>query len=320
MTRHAVHTTVALAVLSLSVLGPPVQAQDKQTPAQIFTDLRLRAEQDDVEAQYILGVMYAEGRDVPQDDAEAGAWFHRAAAQGHSSAQYSLGVMYDTGRRVPQDTPTERPARNWDTRAIKDWFSNGVDGPRNQEELARAKAVISMLLGSDVAEQLQFNPQDTPTERPARNWDTKAIKDWFSNGVDGPRNQEELARAKAVISMLLGSDVAEQLQNLGVVYNTGRGVSQDDAAEAATWYRKAAEQGHASAQYNLGLMHSEGQGVPQDNVEAHMWLNLAAAKSTGEKREQAVTARDRVAEQMTSADLSEAQHRAREWYAAHQVP
>ena len=243
MTRHAVHTIVAVAVLSLLVLGLPVQAQDKQTPA-----------------------------------------------------------------------------RNWDTRAIKDWFSNGVDGPRNQEELARAKAVISMLLGSDVAEQLQFNPQDTPTERPARNWDTKAIKDWFSNGVDGPRNQEELARAKAVISMLLGSDVAEQLQNLGVMYNTGRGVSQDDAAESATWYRKAAEQGHASAQYNLGLMYSEGQGVPQDNVEAHMWLNLAAAKSTGEKREQAVTARDRVAEQMTSADLSEAQRLAREWYAAHQVP
>ena len=205
MTRHAVHTTVALAVVSLSVLGPQVQAQDKQTPAQIFTDLRLRAEQDDVEAQYILGVMYAEGRDVPQDDAEAGAWFHRAAEQGHASAQYSLGVMYDTGCRVPQDTPTERPARNWNT---------------------------------------------------------KAIKDWFSNGVHGPRNQEELARAKAVISMLLGSDVAEQLQNLWVVYNTGRGVSQDDAAEAATWYRKAAEQGHANAQNNLGdVRHRPGRAA-----------------------------------------------------------
>ena len=99
-----------------------------------------------------------------------------------------------------------------------------------------AVAVLSLLVLG-----LPVQAQDKQT--PARNWDTKAIKDWFSNGVDGPRNQEELARAKAVISMLLGFDVAEQLHNLGVMYNTGRGVSQDDAAESATWYRKAAEQG-----------------------------------------------------------------------------
>ena len=119
--------------------------------------------------------------------------------------------------------------------------------------------------------------------------------------------------------MLFGSDVVGQLQNLEVRYDTGRGVSQD-AAEAATWYRKAAVQSHASAQYNLGIMYAYGRGVPQDNIEAHTWLNLAASRLTGEQRERTVTARDRVAEQMTPADLSEAQRRAREWHAAHPVP
>ena len=76
----------------------------------------------------------------------------------------------------------------------------------------------------------------------------------------------------------------------------------------------------ANAQFNLGVMYTNGEGVPQDNVEAHMWLNLAASRSSGEQRERAVTARDAVAEQMTPANLSEAQRRAREWYAAHQVP
>ena len=74
------------------------------------------------------------------------------------------------------------------------------------------------------------------------------------------------------------------------------------------------------AQFNLGLMYDQGRGVPQDNVEAHMWLNLAAAKLTSERREQAVAVRDRVAAQMTPADMSEAQRRAREWHAAHPVP
>ena len=42
------------------------------------------------------------------------------------------------------------------------------------------------------------------------------------------------------------------------------------------WYRLAAEQGDADAQYNLGWMYDEGQGVPQDNKEAVKWWRLSA--------------------------------------------
>ncbi len=47
------------------------------------------------------------------------------------------------------------------------------------------------------------------------------------------------------------------------MYDKGLGVTQD-YAQAAKWYRKAAEQGHAYAQFNLGYMYRFGQGVPQD--------------------------------------------------------
>ena len=107
--------------------------------------------------------------------------------------------------------------------------------------------------------------------------------------------------------------------SLGLMYDDGRGVPLDDA-EAVRWYRLAAEQGYVSAQNNLGVMYSTGEGVPQDNIEAHMWLNLAASRSSGADRERTVATRDRVAERMTPADLSEAQRRAREWHAAHQLP
>ena len=66
-------------------------------------------------------------------------------------------------------------------------------------------------------------------------------------------------------------------------------------------------------------MYDQGRGVPQDYVDAHTWLNLAASRFTGELRERVVTARDAVAERMTSADQSKAQRRAREWHAAHSV-
>ena len=101
MSRH-VRATVAVAVLSLSVLGPPVQAQDTLS-AQELADRRARAEAGDASAQYNLGVMYATGRDVPQDDAEAVAWYRRAAEQGHTEAQYNLGRMYAAGRGVQED-------------------------------------------------------------------------------------------------------------------------------------------------------------------------------------------------------------------------
>ncbi len=44
------------------------------------------------------------------------------------------------------------------------------------------------------------------------------------------------------------------------MYENGRGVAQD-YAEAARWYRKAAEQGDAGAQHNLGLLYAKGVGV-----------------------------------------------------------
>ena len=101
--------------------------------------------------------------------------------------------------------------------------------------------------------------------------------------------------------------------NLGVMYGTGQGVPQD-YAEAVKWYRKAADQGLAQAQFNLGLMYSKGQGVPQDYVEAHKWYNLSAARATEkETRDMATKTRDIVAAYMTPAQVAEAQKLAREW-------
>ena len=41
---------------------------------------------------------------------------------------------------------------------------------------------------------------------------------------------------------------------------------------AAQWYRKAAQQGHTSAQYNMAVLHLQGEGVERDPVEAYAWL------------------------------------------------
>jgi TPR repeat protein len=64
---------------------------------------RKAAEQGNDDAQKNLGSLYAGGRGVPQDDKQAAAWFRKAAAQGHADAQTLLGIMYTLGQGVPQD-------------------------------------------------------------------------------------------------------------------------------------------------------------------------------------------------------------------------
>ena len=53
--------------------------------------------------------------------------------------------------------------------------------------------------------------------------------------------------------------------------------------------------------------------MSQDDVAAHMWFNLAGARSSGEERDTIVELRDAVAERMTSEQIAEAQRLAREW-------
>ncbi len=96
--------------------------------------------------------------------------------------------------------------------------------------------------------------------------------------------------------------------NLGILYFNGEGVPKD-YQQALRWFRLAADQGEALAQTKIAIMYDEGQGVPQNFVQAHKWYNLAA--TNGDKP--AAELRDALANQMTPAQIAEAQKLAREW-------
>ena len=76
------------------------QAGDFQTA---LKEWKMLADQGDAYAQYFLGLMYANGEGVVEDDAEAAGWYRLAADQGVAGAQLNLGVMYDNGEGVPED-------------------------------------------------------------------------------------------------------------------------------------------------------------------------------------------------------------------------
>ena len=92
------------------------------------------------------------------------------------------------------------------------------------------------------------------------------------------------ASASARTSTRRSAHVSAQ-NNVGYAYNHGEGVGQD-YAEAAYWYRLAAEQGNEAAQFNLGMLYQQGYGVRQDLRDAAYWYELAAAQGSGKATEQ----------------------------------
>ena len=80
------------------------------------------AEEGDARAQYYLGIMYANGEGVPENDRQAAYWFRKSARQGNSQSQYHLGIMYANGDGVPEDDPQavywlRKSAKQGDARA-----------------------------------------------------------------------------------------------------------------------------------------------------------------------------------------------------------
>jgi hypothetical protein len=82
----------------------------------------VRAAQGDAQAQLQLGLRYAEGDGVIQNDKEAARWFGLAANQGLAEAQYRYGLALLEGRGVVQDYRAafgwiEKPALGGNARA-----------------------------------------------------------------------------------------------------------------------------------------------------------------------------------------------------------
>jgi len=89
------------------------------------------------DAQFNLGVCYANGDGVNKDAEQAVSWYRRAAESGHTGAQLNLGVCYVNGDGVAKDAVQavswyQRAAESGDTDAqfcLGYHYANG-DGHR----------------------------------------------------------------------------------------------------------------------------------------------------------------------------------------------
>ena len=87
----------------------------------------------------------------------------------------------------------------------------------------------------------------------------------------------EYAAALERLSPLAGKGDPRAQFDVGFMHAFGWGLPRN-AAEAISWYSKAADQGLAVAQHFLGLAYVNGEGVRPDNAQAVRWFARAAAQ------------------------------------------
>ena len=95
----------------------------------------------------------------------------------------------------------------------------------------------------------------------------------FQQGLEAAMGGDYQTAFKLWLPLAEQGNAATQY-NLGLMYENGQGVKQDDV-EAVKWFRKAAEQGYAPAQVVLGALYLSGKGVQVNKSLAKEWFGKA---------------------------------------------
>ena len=141
---------------------PQTRGRPSDNPEDI-NDLRKRAEQGDVAAQYQLASLHINGGEYE----EAVKWLHRAAEHGHPEAQHALGYAYDHGKGIPQDYAA----------AVK-WYRRAAE--QNVAE-SQFNLGVSYAMGNGVRQDL----------REAYIWTSMAEKNGHKDGKEGKALAQE---------------------------------------------------------------------------------------------------------------------------------
>jgi TPR repeat protein len=238
--------------------------QDEDKAARLY---RFAADQGLAEGRTQLGYFYQQGLGVPEDDQRARDLFLLAAAQGDSEAQFALGLMYYDGLDADQDLEA----------AFK-WFSIAA---------GQGHDTAQYYLG-EIYDQGQVVPRDFPAAlqnftRAAKSGSAAAQSRLGQIYQSGKDVETDLSKAQTYFEQASEQGNVEAMFGLAQIYEEFERISYGGMQEgrpltdlAINMYRRAAEYGHAEAQYVLGRNYDYARGVARDYAEARDWYEMAA--------------------------------------------
>jgi TPR repeat protein len=210
------------------------------------------------EALLALGKSYQRANNM----AGAVAQYRKAADLNYPMAKALLGLLYETGFGVPKDIPLAMKLyrvalEQRDTKAVA-----LVSGAANKGHAVAQYSLASMYEQSQGSIPSQISMNDAVT--------------WYRKAAD-----QGFAPAQSKLGVLYenGLGLSKDFVQAIEWYRKAAAQGNNDAIGRI---RKTAEEGNALAQVNLGLMYESGQGVSKDFTQALRWYFRAAEQENTE--------------------------------------
>src|SRR5260221_4518782 len=93
-----------LSLLFFGVICFQLIAQPSNEAVTDLENVKTLANAGNVDAEYLLGLLYYHGRGTAKDLVEGVKWIRKAAEEGNADAQTDLGGCYDSGEGVSKDS------------------------------------------------------------------------------------------------------------------------------------------------------------------------------------------------------------------------
>lgn len=275
-----------------------------QDRAQAAVWYRMAAEQRSDSAQMKLGILLITGQGVPQDKPQGRDWLQKAVANNNTDAMFVLARLYDMGDGVEQDKKKAldlylRVADSYEFAGIDamfalwrmydtgdgvaqdrekalDWLRQAADGGH-----AAAEYTLGMLYyhGDGPAEDIHKAARliQRAAEHGNANARQAMRQDDLTRAHQENLRAEQDARREAFLRRA-DKEGAAAWYELGKACEEGGHGLPLDKAQAADWYRKAAEHNNTDAMFALARMYDTGDGVAQDKKKAlDLYLKVADA-------------------------------------------
>ncbi|BCJ91888.1 hypothetical protein IZ6_26230 [Terrihabitans soli] len=187
--------------------------------------LRNAASAGNADAQYEVGVRFAEGRGVPKDLQKAALWLERAAKQGLPPAQYRYGRLAEKGEGMDKDVATarryyEQAATAGNVQAMHNLGVLYADGGFGQPDLAAAMNWFRKAADYGVKDS-QYN-----------------LGIFYARGISVPKDPVQSYLWFALAAAQGDTDAASKRDQVGGKLDAGKLSSAK--ADVAAWKPKAA--------------------------------------------------------------------------------
>ncbi|HTP35071.1 MAG TPA: tetratricopeptide repeat protein [Candidatus Acidoferrales bacterium] len=201
-----------------------------------YKEWKAAADAGQAEAQFDLGLLYAQGLGVQRDLTVAAQWYLKAAEQGNAEAQFALGQMYSRGWGIPRDMAD---AIRW----IQMANAPDAEGPPTDW-----LAVEGYGMPQDPKLAAYWYWQAADNGHPEAQFNLARL---YSSGKGVKRDEEQAARW---VSASAAQGYAPAQASLGERFATGNGVTKDDK--------------HAYFWLTLAFLHGEKSGEKTRSAEA----------------------------------------------------